>query len=379
MKAAIPRSPDSEGYGRKAGRDIRFTTGIKSVLQKLGFYDVPAAYAELPIWREFDEALGKYKKMVKANRDKHLKNVQRIMWQMGGKSIDFNRKMMTRSGVGEFYDYLRENKVDAQTTVNYYKSFCEFLEHFLNNTDMITEDHGEYVRLDHLLRFFKNMGVLQKDAHESYRKKVVMAAPPPTPERLHAVVDAIGKYAKTKMRELKSKKIKVNREIVAVFNRYIAAEVCLRHGQRQSVIQNWEIESYLNVLQLPECTIITEKGKWFVIPIHKHKTSMKFVARIIFDADIVSFVKNYIKVVRDEIVQRTGTTSPNFLLQYDGEGFVRVAQGLADAQHRLQMTSIITISDARKSLETFVQGLPNRVQKDVADYLCHSTETRDKV
>ncbi|XP_056003622.1 uncharacterized protein LOC130049707 [Ostrea edulis] len=153
---------------------------------------------------------------------------------------------------------------------------------------MITEDHEEYVRLEHLLRFCKNMGVLQKDAHESYRKKCVMAVPPPTPEQLNAVANAIGKYAKAKMRELTTKKIKINRDIVAVFNRYIAAE-------------------------------------------------------------------------------------------YDGEAFVRVAQGLADAQHRLQMTSTITISDARKSLETFAQGLPNHVQKDVADYLCHFTETRDKV
>lgn len=107
------------------------------------------------------------------------------------------------------------------------------------------EDHEEYVRLEQLLRFCKNMQVLHKDVHESYRKKSVMAVPPPTPKRLHAVVDAIGKYEKTKMKDLKMKRIKLNRDIVAVFNSYIATEVFLRHGQRQSVIQNWEVERYL--------------------------------------------------------------------------------------------------------------------------------------
>jgi hypothetical protein len=67
------------------------------------------------------------------------------------------------------------------------------------------------------------------------------------------------------------------------------------------------------------------------------------------------------------------------LLQYDGKPYLRVVQGLSHAQDRMNVKPKVTISDARKSIETSSLKMPSEQRKGLADYLCHSEGTRDKV
>ena len=80
---------------------------------------------------------------------------------------------------------------------------------------------------------------------------------------------------------------------------------------------------------------------------------MQYVARVVLNESVASFVADYIKYVRQPIMSRTNTASKNVLLQYDGKPFDRVGQALGEAQERLRMTKTISISDARKTHETF--------------------------
>jgi hypothetical protein len=130
------------------------------------------------------------------------------------------------------------------------------------------------------------------------------------------------------MQELITKKVERNRDLVAVFNRYITAEICLRQGHRQSAVQNWEVNSFVSARENENCNILKGVHMWLVIPIHKHKTGLQVVARITFNEEMVSFIETYMYItfVRNPIQDKAIYKSQNMLLQYDGHPYFRVAR-----------------------------------------------------
>jgi hypothetical protein len=92
--------------------------------------------------------------------------------------------------------------------------------------------------------------------------------------------------------------------------------------------------------------------KFVTVPVNKHKTGMQFLARVTLNESLVSFIEDYIKYVRDPIVRKSDSKAHNLLIQYDGDAFLRVAQGLMKAQERMKTRPTVTIGDVRKSIET---------------------------
>jgi hypothetical protein len=130
------------------------------------------------------------------------------------------------------------------------------------------------------------------------------------------------------MQKLITKKVQLNQDLVSVFNRYISAEIGLHQGHHQSEIQNSEVNTFLSTKSTGYSNFVVKGHKYLVIAVQKHNKGLQFVAGITFDEEMVNFIEEYIKYVREPIQGKSFLKSDNMcdsqpflveLLQYDGK------------------------------------------------------------
>ncbi|XP_062583351.1 uncharacterized protein LOC134245105 [Saccostrea cucullata] len=298
---------------------------------------------------------------------------------MGKGSLDFSTKTIHRDLINEFIDFMKSMGVNPQTSHNYLKSLNHLISYYVNASELYVEDREERKRLKaerNLIDEILKVGV-SKDARVRYRLKILTAPPPLQPAQIAERVNILRATAVKEMDEIeKVKALKMDN--IALLNRYIAFEICLRQGHRPGVVMNWKIQTYISALEKPQNNPVF-RGEKMLVPVHEHKTADKYLARIVMDTFLQSFLEKYLRLVRGEIVRKTRTTSDNVLLQSKGEAFLKVGDGINDLQKKHGFkTTFITTSDARRSHESFNQANTSEQAKNISDFMCHSEDTRDR-
>jgi hypothetical protein len=85
---------------------------------------------------------------------------------------------MQHDQIMPFYNFLKSMNVDPQTVSNYHKSFILFIEFHLLHTNLYTDDYSEFGRIDHMQKILRGIKRVNKEAHESYRRKLASDPPP---------------------------------------------------------------------------------------------------------------------------------------------------------------------------------------------------------
>lgn len=108
--------------------------------------------------------------------------------------------------------------------------------------------------------------------------------PPPSTKVLSDIVEAVRKAAEKELDKIEQGVISMTREGVALINRYLASEICLRQGHRQGVVMHFYVNQYKASLEDPEFQITdNDTGeKVLVAPVHEHKTAKQYSGKIVF-------------------------------------------------------------------------------------------------
>lgn len=68
---------------------------------------------------------------------------------------------------------------------------------------------------------------------------------------------------------------------------------------------------------------------------HEHKTAKLSTGKIVCRSYLQNFIERYIREIRLDTVLRTQSKSPNMLLQFDRQPFLKVSQASVALQQKL--------------------------------------------
>lgn len=100
------------------------------------------------------------------------------------------------------------------------------------------------------------------------------------------------------------------------------------------------------------------------MPVHEHKTAKLYLGKIVFRSYLQNCIERYIRNIRLDILLRTQSKSPHTLLQFDGQPFLKLSQAIVALQQKLGIKKPLTISDARRSVETYAKQFGHQHSKD---------------
>jgi len=184
------------------------------------------------------------------------------------------------------------------------------------------------------------------------QKTTEVRADPPKPDKVLEVVDKFRDRAFQTRLEYKSSNVPMYQRDVAFLNRYLCATVCLGMAQRSGVMSNLLAAEYSKCVADGKEHRDENGERFYVITVAHHKTVEQFSANIVLDDDLADLFMKYNKYIRQRIMQKTRSTCPCFLIQWDGKQFVKVTDGIRKLQVEAGLPEI-TSTMARRSFETY--------------------------
>ena len=272
--------------------------------------------------------------------------------------LDCNRKMTA-------YGY------KAQTLVNYNKALKHFLKFYLSDS-RIGLKQADWLEYDRLKGVKNEVDLASKGLEVARRKEhqetKAQAPLPPNPFEVQEVLrrakkDFLGLMEKAKTEEL-------GKVAVAHINRHICCHICLTQGHRPSVVQNLMLREYQQGMSRP--VVKKYNDTFHVILVAEHKTANAFDAQIVINSEWKEIMDDYVRYVRQPIVEKFTDTPANFFLQADGNCFAKVSSALTAYQKSYGIPTPFSCTDARKSFETYAGRVDATLRTDISDFLAHS-------
>ncbi|XP_045214432.2 uncharacterized protein LOC123564728 [Mercenaria mercenaria] len=367
-KRTLTRSPGLRTPKKNLMNTYDYTDGTKGRLSSAGFYAVPIGFEKQEVFLKLGEW---YAMQGKCNKEQSVKNVVRLTYLMGNKASRFNIRNITADRYILANEFLRSHNVDVQTLINYNKCMKHFFDFYLNDDciNLKQDDRGEYDRVKAIkYKFGLIFKQLEKEARDRQRQKKATELNPATPYEVQTVL-RVAKPTFEKSMEACKQRVLSKVELAEV-NRYIAAFVCLAQGNWPSMVTNVTAAEYHTATS--QAPIVKQGQKYWVVMVGKHKTALQYDANIVLDEYWKEKFQSYNKYIRQQRVQAKNTENDNFILQHDGQPFVKVSHGLTQLHRKYKLHPEYTANDARKSFETYSSRFNKELRKDISNYLAHS-------
>ena len=356
----------------------RYTEGTKGSLAKVGWYKIPKKWFQSKEFQEFWDWYGRRGKPERTKKN-NTRNMIKLLYKMcKGTREQYSPDIITEKNFSDACRHLLDNGVTYETIYNYYKSFVHFVDKFGRKKYLkLRTKEGDHIArsLELEMLDIEDIGKLYQTKSMEQRKLAKsLQQMPPTPYEVNEVM-RVGRKAIDKLLT-KGEDKELTRDETCHINRYLICHVVLTLANRPCVIEHLTITAFEHALH--NCRLSDEHGESVMITVVQPKTADSFVAHIPLEGYMLDFWERYAMYVRYGIVRRTRSMSDAFFLQNDGKPFLKISDAPKLLQQRF-VCPAFNNNDARKSYETYIQEASSSQQSDMAEFLCHSVTTRDKV
>ncbi|MES9880768.1 MAG: hypothetical protein ABW185_07795, partial [Sedimenticola sp.] len=366
-------STDVEATNVRGGQ-IGYKAGTKGALEKAGWYKVPDSFKLSAPFVAFRNKLESNFKNDRVMNNTSF-NVIRMAYYMGGRHHTYTDKCLNEDAYnGMNTMLLKEGGCKYQKLYNYNKSLKLFVKFELKRAKKENRK-ADRSRLKEMATELCEKGShLERESKRESRVARARAPAVPTPYEVTDVLRVTsGRFAKL-MNAAKSGTV-LNRDQVCFVNRYIGSYIMLHQAHRPGVLENLTCDLVLKGINANKEVL---HGKSYsAITVIEHKTARQFTARIVLDDQLLNVFETYHRYVRQAIVNATNSTTEGFFLQNDGSRFTKFSEAPVKLQQWAKLPTTYTSACARKSYETYNQFMSEKLQKDMAGFMCHSERTRD--